>query len=136
MLTWPIILMIGVFFLQESNLNKKSLLKDVISKWIASYFTFLIYFYGYGALSGTGREDFDPSGHVTASIVSLCQYLCLAQWASKTEREQIQKVCWGLYFFNLVHSFWSIYYTVYGFHTKGESNLGWMFGVLITIPIF
>ena len=82
MLFWPLT-QIVVFYITllataKSELDKKivqSYTKKVVVKWFLSYFLFLIYFYGFMFMTGSGKADFDPSGHLTCAMVAQNQYL-------------------------------------------------------------
>ena len=73
MLFWPLTFAIGVLaYLYLQNLTKvaKDFFKDVLVRWLTSYCLFMIYYYYWSYASGTQESDFDPSGHVTCSLVA------------------------------------------------------------------
>ena len=44
--------------------------QKVVYKWTLSFLLFSIYYWGFRLTTGTGQNDFDPSGHCTCALVS------------------------------------------------------------------
>ena len=48
----------------------KEYFKSVFARWLLGYGLFLIFYYGFVILSGSGEADFDPSGHFACCLLA------------------------------------------------------------------
>lgn len=74
MLFWPLALIVSCLVPIITTHEIWTYVRQVITKWILSYALFMIFYLGFGYVSGTKEADFDPSGHMACALAAQLNY--------------------------------------------------------------
>ena len=124
-------------------------------KWTLAFFLFTIFFWAFKLTTGSGRDAFDPSGHISAGLISVnCHYSSYRFCSTKINEllrvkvkttdipdayyklNRVTGVTSIVYLAFLVHTTYSLFWTVFIFHSVVESVTGFLFGVFISLTVF
>ena len=68
----------GVWIYFQYSVNKKyahQFNREVVHKWTLAFFLFTTFFWAFKLTTGSGSDVFDPSGHLSAGLISMnCHY--------------------------------------------------------------
>ena len=144
MLFWPALLIV-VYALPLMSTHKIwTYIREVVAKWILAYTLFMVFYLGFGYISGTREADFDPSGHMACALAAQGSYFSpylffvkqnVLKRASSDEpiKCPMEKATRYIYIGTLVHACYSLFFAAFIFHTVLESMIGWFFGMLIAV---
>jgi hypothetical protein len=152
MLLWPLI---GILVLYRKQLGrnvvvtsentkwyKASIEKELLCKWILGYFLFQCYFSLFAYLSGTKLGDFDPSGHLTCSLLACNLWLSILHFGFSAQDSFyepndhfLRNLTYAIFIIVLYHLY-VIFYTVSVYHDTLENLVGLFFGMILEFVVF
>ena len=149
MLFWPLALILACLVPLITTHEIWAYVRKVITKWVLSYALFMIFYLGFGYVSGTKEADFDPSGHMACALAAQLNYFATYLFfveldeRSKTvpetlfsKYELVVKVLHVIFVFTLIHACYSLFFAAFIFHSVVESVIGWAFGMAIVAVSF
>ena len=127
----------------------------MVHKWTLAFILFFIFYNGFRQTTYWGRDAFDPSGHLSAGLIMLnCHYSPCSFFQSKMDQlakmkfrdtenqsdhqklNKIAGVMYMIYLAFLIHTTYSLFWTVMIFHSFIDSVVGILFGVFISLTVF
>ena len=137
MLFWSLVGTLLACLLHRFTAAKKTPLLanwEAFTRWLLQYGLFMVFYMSFNVISGSKETDFDPSGHLTCSLLAQAghaSYYLL--FTKQSEDDSLKRVLLYIFAFFQLHACYSLFFTALIYHTVVETCIGWLFGMAIAI---